>query len=276
MKARIGRNWQINLALTLIMVGILVPIYWLLKSGFSTNHGLFQNPPQLFPAPPSASGFAAIWPSISSDLLTSAEVAAGTVVLALLIAVPTAYGIFLLRGERGATGSRFIVMASLAFPSIVFVTPLYSALYTVHLLNTTFGLIIADTTYSVPLAVMLLYTYMLTLPTAMIEAATIDGTSHLKMLYRIVLPVILPSVITSAIFAFLFAWGDFLFAVTFGAGQGRNPAVVAIYSLIQGNNGVTQWPQVMAGSCILAVPALVALLLGQRYIRSGLAAGAVK
>jgi ABC-type glycerol-3-phosphate transport system permease component len=51
---------------------------------------------------------------------------------------------------------------------------------------------------------------------------------------------------------------------------------VAIYSLIQGNNGVTQWPQVMAGSCILAVPALVALLLGQRYIRSGLAAGAVK
>jgi multiple sugar transport system permease protein len=86
----------------------------------------------------------------------------------------------------------------------------------------------------------------------------------------------MPAIATTGIFAFLFGWSDFLFAVTFGAGRGVTPATVAIYSFVAGDNAATAWPEVMAGSIVVAVPALLAVLVAQRFIRNGLTAGAIQ
>jgi multiple sugar transport system permease protein len=210
------------------------------------------------------------------DLGVSGVIALGCVVLTLVVSLPTAFGLELLRGQRGGGISRLVVLGTLMFPSIMFVIPLYNLLYRVHLLNTVPGLIIADSIYSVPLAIVVTYTYFITVPRDLVEAAAIDGAAPVTVFWRIVCPLGRPAIITSAIFAFLFAWGDYLFAVTFGAGRGVTPASIAISGLVQNDTGVTPWSEVMAGSVLLCVPALVVVFVAQRFISGGLTTGAVK
>lgn len=275
MKAH-GGMWAGRVLLILGIAVLLVPVYWLVKSAFSSNTQLFQDPPQIFPSPISVVGFTEIFTTIAPDLGVSAIIAIGCVILTLVIALPTAFGLMLLNGGKGSAVSKIVVLSSLMFPSIMFVIPLYSFFYQLHLLNTISGLIIADSIYAVPLGILVSYTYFLTIPAESIEAARIDGASQFVIFFRIVCPLSLPAITTSAIFAFLFGWGDYLFAVTFGAGRNITPATIAISGLVQGQAGVTPWPQVMAGSVLLCIPALVAILFAQRYITSGLSAGAVK
>jgi multiple sugar transport system permease protein len=275
MKAQRG-IWAGRILLILGIVVLLVPIYWLVKSAFSDNTQLFLDPPQFFPVPISTIGFEQIFGTIAPDLGVSAVIAIGCVVLTLIVALPTAFGLTLLQGGKGSGISKLVVLLSLMFPSIMFVIPLYSLFYQAHLLNTIPGLIIADSIYAVPLGILVSYTYFMTIPAESIEAARIDGASQFVVFFRIVCPLSLPAITTSAIFAFLFGWGDYLFAVTFGAGRNITPATIAISGLVQGQAGVTPWPQVMAGSVLLCIPALVAILFAQRYITSGLSAGAVK
>ena len=82
----------------------------------------------------------------------------------------------------------------------------------------------------------------------------------------------------TAIFAFLTGWGDFLFAKTFTSNNNILPASIAIYNLsgVAAQTGAVVWPEVMAGSLILALPVLLAIIVAQRYIRIGISAGAIK
>lgn len=268
--------WAGRILLVLAIAALLVPVYWLAKSAFSNNTQLFLNPPQFFPSPPTLEGFHEVLGTIVPDLGTSAIIALGCVVLTLVVAMPTAYGLTLISGQRGSGISKIVVLSSLMFPSIMFVIPLYNLFYQVHILNTVVALIVADSIYAVPLGILVAYTYFSTIPSETLEAAIVDGAPQRLIFLRIICPLGMPAIATTAIFAFLFGWGDYLFAVTFGAGRSLTPASIAISGLIQGQTGVTPWPQVMAGSVLLCVPALVAVLFAQRYITSGLAAGAVK
>lgn len=268
--------WAGRALLILGIAALLIPVYWLLKSAFSTNTQLYQNPPDLFPWPPSIDGFTSIFGTIAPDLGVSAIIALGCVVLTLVISLPTAFALTLIQGQRGEGLSKLVVLGTLMFPSIMFVIPLYSVLYRTHLLNTIPGLIIADGIHAIPLGILVSYTYFITIPRETVEAAKIDGASQLTVFLRIICPLGLPAITTSAIFAFLFGWGDYLFAVTFGAGRDLSPATIAISGLVQSQTGVTPWTEVMAGSVLLCIPALVAVLFAQRFITSGLSAGAVK
>lgn len=268
--------WAGQVLLVLAVLALLVPVYWLAKSAFSDTEQIYQDPQTLFPAPPGLGGFSDALASIVPSLGTSAAIALGCVGLTLVVSMPTAYGLTLLAGAGGAGVSRLVVLASLMFPSIMFVIPLYNLFYQVGLLGTLPALVIADSIYAVPLGILVAYTYFSTIPKEMLEAAVVDGASQAKIFLRIICPLGAPAIATTAIFAFLFGWGDFLFAVTFGAGRGRSAASIAVSGLVQGQSGVTPWPQVMAGSVLLCLPALIAVLFAQKYITSGLASGAVK
>lgn len=270
-------EWAGRILLVLAVAALLIPVYWLAKSALSNNTQLYLNPPQLFPTPPSLDGFSQIVGTLVPDLGTSAIIAVGCVVLTLLVSIPTAFGLTLISsGQRGAGIPKLVVLSTLMFPSIMFVIPLYNLFYQVHLLNTVYALIIADSIYAVPLGILVAYTYFSTIPSETLEAAVVDGASQRIVFVRIICPLGMPAIATTAIFAFLFGWGDYLFAVTFGAGRDLTPASIAISGLIQGQTGVTPWAQVMAGSVLLCIPALVVVLFAQRYITSGLSAGAVK
>ena len=198
------RMGQLLLALT--MFCLLFPVYWLVQSSISTQRELFHTPSYIFPPNPSLVGFKEAIPAIAPALGSSAIIACGTVVVTLFVAVTTGYGLTLSRLGAGGSLVRFLVLMGLVFPVIMFVIPLYELFDHFHLLNSYVGLILADSLYSVPLGILIMYTYMLSLPASFGEAASADGASRGRILVSIVLPLSRPAAATTAIFAFLGAW----------------------------------------------------------------------
>jgi multiple sugar transport system permease protein len=205
--------------------------------------------------------------------LTSLIVGLGTVLLALVVAVPAAYALSKYRLRVTVILVSSLLVAQIV-PSIVLATSLFIVFHWIHLLNSYPALIIADGTYAIPFAILVLRAFFFSLPNELMYAARVDGASEWQTFRLIVIPLARSAVITVAIFAFLAGWGDFIFALTILNGSGIEPITLGIYSYL--GNYSTDWGAVMASGAVAMVPAALMLVLAQRYIATGLTAGSVK
>ena len=211
--------------------------------------------------------------SQSGNVLTSLVVGLGTALLALAVAVPAAYALSKYRLRVTLVIVSSLLVAQIV-PSIVLATSLFIVFHWIHLLNSYPGLILADGTYAIPFAILVLRAFFFSLPNELMDAARVDGASEWRTFGLIVVPLARSAVITVAVFAFLAGWGDFIFALTVLNGTGIQPITLGIYSFL--GNYSTDWGAVMASAVIALVPAGVMLAVAQRYIASGLTAGSVK
>jgi len=115
---------------------------------------------------------------------------------------------------------------------------------------------------------------MLEIPKELIDAARIDGAGYIRTFVSIILPLSRNALVTAALFSFLFAWGDFLFAVTLTSGQSITPITVGIYNFIGARN--PNWNAVMATAVVASIPAAVMLISAQRVLAAGITSGSVK
>jgi ABC-type glycerol-3-phosphate transport system permease component len=160
------------------------------------------------------------------------------------------------------------------FPQISIVPPLYLALRAVHLIDTYPGLVLPYVTFATPLAIWLLTGFFRQLPPDLEQAAMVDGATRLRALRDVVLPVAAPGIATAAILTFLYAWNEFLFALSFTLGPERQTVPVAL-TLFRGRYQVP-WGQVLAATVVATVPVALLVLAFQRRIVAGLTAGATK
>lgn len=142
------------------------------------------------------------------------------------------------------------------------------------ILNSWWGLIIADSTIAVPFGVMIFTAFMSGIPGELIAASRIDGAGALRTFWSIVLPVSRNAVVTVSLFTFLWAWSDFVFANTLDGGGELRPITLGIYKYIGNNN--QEWNAIMATAVVASIPTAVLLILAQRYVAAGVTAGAVK
>src|SRR5699024_7373732 len=141
------------------------------------------------------------------NLLTSLTIAGGAALLAIFVAAPCAYALAQF-DVKGSGPILFVVLLSQMIPVIVVANALYGAYNALGLLNSVLGLILANGTAGIPFAILIMRAYLLTFPKEIVEAARVDGCSHLRAFVSIVLPVSINAIITAGIFAFLFAWSD--------------------------------------------------------------------
>jgi multiple sugar transport system permease protein len=174
---------------------------------------------------------------------------------------------------RGAGIILLLLLISQLLPSIVIAGPLFFTFSRIGLLNTHIGLILADTTITLPFAVIILRPFFLSVPSDLEAAARIDGCSQMGVLWRIVIPYVRPGIITVAAFAFLMAWGEFIFALSLNQ-RDNQPITIALNTFI-GQYG-TFWNNLMAVSTVAALPIILVFASLQRFIVGGLTAGAVK
>jgi multiple sugar transport system permease protein len=219
------------------------------------------------------SGYAAALRDQGRNLVTSLVVAIGSTVFSLCLAAPAAYALaqFSLRRTNRIL---FSILLTQAVPGIVVANALYSAYNDLGLLNSYLGLILADSTAGVPLAIIILRSFMQGIPKEIIEAARMDGAGKLRTFGSVVLPLSRNSLITAALFTFLFAWSDFLFAITLTTTDAVRPITLGIYQYIGAHTN--QWNAMMATAVLAAVPAAVLLVVTQRYVAAGAADGAIK
>jgi alpha-glucoside transport system permease protein len=133
---------------------------------------------------------------------------------------------------------------------------------------------IAHAIFGMPLAIFLLKNFISSLPGEVIEAARVDGASHMTIFVRIVMPLSLPAVASLAIFQFLWVWNDLLVAKVFGGFAKNQPMTYAMVDMV-GNRG-NEWQLLTAGAFVMMVVPLIVFLSLQRYFVRGLLAGSVK
>jgi multiple sugar transport system permease protein len=262
-----------------IIVGILLtaimlfPLYWMLVNSLETTQEMFSIPAPLVPTTITLAPYATVLQTQLPHLLTSLIVAIGTVILSLIIATPSAYALAHFR-FRITLVVVFCLLLTQMIPTVTLATPMFLIFNRLGLLNSYFGLILADTTYAVPFDILILRAFLQSVPYELAEAAFVDGTGEWGAFLRVILPVVTPGLITAGLFSFLFGWGDFLYALTIMTSSSIQPVSVSIYNFI-GQFGA-QWNNLMAVAVLASIPAAVLLVAFQRYITAGLTSGAVK
>lgn len=274
-RERTQRRWLFVGGLVTTMA-YLVPVYWMLNTSFKESSDIFAVPPALVPVPPTVEPYLRTVfsdPDIAQGLVNSAIIAVGTTAVTLLLAPPAAYGLARLR-------IRFLPVILMLFllvqmvPSVNLALPLFVLFSSVGLVNSYFGLIVANCALAVPLAVTILRPYFLSVPTEVVEAAKIDGCNELTAFWRIAAPISAPGIVTITVISFLGAWGEFVFGLALATDDAFQPITVVLAEIV--NAYGVQWNDLMAVSVVVALPVIAAFVFLQKYIVAGLTDGATK
>lgn len=268
-RARTG--WSSTIAGVAILSVMLFPIYWMVNVSLQPGGRAVGSP--WFPTNPDLSGYVNAISEQGGHLLTSLIIALGSVVFSLLIATPAAYALAQFK-IPGLGVFLFAILISQMVPGIVLSNALYTAYNNVGLLNSIPGLILADSTAGIPFGILIMRAFMGSIPTSVIEAARVDGAGLIRTFVSIVLPMSRNALITAALFTFLFTWGDFLFALTLTTTDAVRPVTLGLYQYI--GSYVSDWSSVMATAVLASIPAIVLLIVAQRYVAAGVTGGAVK
>jgi multiple sugar transport system permease protein len=259
----------------LVVLYALLPVAWIislsLKPGSDLSDGRF------IPKSVTFDNYTKIFDQdvFTSALRNSIAIALISTVIAVLLATTAAYAI----ARLDFPGKKVLLAAALAiamFPQISVVSPLFDIWRRIGLYDTWPGLIIPYLTFTLPLAIWVLSAFFREIPWALEQAAEADGATPFQAFRRVIVPLAAPGMFTAAILVFIFAWNDFLFAISLtSTNRARTvPAAIAFFS------GTSQFQQpigqIAAAAVVITIPVLIAVLFFQKRIVSGLTSGAVK
>jgi ABC-type glycerol-3-phosphate transport system permease component len=203
----------------------------------------------------------------------SAILTVGSVVLATVFAALAAFAIARMR-FRGRNVVLSLNVALMIVPPVVMLIPLFTLYTQFSLVSTYWGVIILYAGLTLPFAVYLLTNFFRSLPRELFESAVIDGASHLRILYRIVLPLSAPALVTLVVVNSLWVWNELLIALVFLPDESKRTLQVGV-TVFQGRYNLDV-PLTMAGMLLASIPMFVLYVFGQRFFIRGLTAGAVK
>ena len=207
-------------------------------------------------------------------LLNSVVVAAATTVLGVFLATTAGYAFSRFRFPGRRTGLMSFLVSQM-FPGTLMLIPLYFIIVQwLGLGSTWIGLILVYATIAIPFCVWMLKGYFDTIPLELEESARIDGATPAQIFLKIILPLAKPAVAVTALFSFMTGWNEFILAATLMDKEDMYTAPVGLRFFVGGYS--EQWGYFAAGSIIVAIPVVLLFLFLQKYLVSGLTAGAVK
>jgi multiple sugar transport system permease protein len=259
----------------LVVVYALVPVAWIVSLSLKQQADLTDN--KFFPRSITFENYTNIFRDgqFTAALRNSIGIALIATVLAVLLAMFAAYAIVRL----DFPGKAVVLSGALAiamFPPISIVGPLFNMWRSLGLYDTWPGLIIPYLTFTLPLAIWTLSAFFREIPWDLDKAARVDGATPFQAFRKVIAPLAAPGVFTAAILVFIFAWNDFLFAISLtSTDRARTvPAALAFFS------GESQFAQptgsIAAAAVVVTIPIIVMVLAFQRRIVAGLTSGAVK
>jgi multiple sugar transport system permease protein len=267
----------------LVIIFVYLPVAWLIISSISTRAELLSTPIHWIPHNPTFQNYINILVPGSSTsevaktfritLGNSLLVASSVTIIALTLGSLASYALIRLRFPFrrsfliGILGTRMI-------PEISLVIPLYLFANRVGLFNSPAILIITYLSFALPFAIWLMAAFFNTIPIELEDAARIDGCGRIGTLFRIIMPISAPGLISTGLFVFLTAWDEFFFALIMTSTVSAKTVPVAIAEFT--GRYVVDVGGMMTGGVLAAIPPVILSLIFQRYIVSGLTAGAVK
>jgi multiple sugar transport system permease protein len=258
-----------------VVVYAMIPVLWILSLSFKRPADLGDQ--RFIPQDVTLDNYRAIFDDaqFSSALRNSIGIALISTLLAVTLAMFAAYAIVRLQfpGKTLVLGG---ALAIAMFPPVSIIGPLFNMWRSIGLYDTWPGLIIPYMTFTLPLAIWTLSAFFREIPWDLDKAARVDGATPFQAFRRVIVPLAAPGVFTAAILVFIFAWNDFLFAISLTSTDSARtvPAAIAFFT------GASQFEEptsaIAAASVVVTIPIIVMVLVFQRRIVAGLTAGAVK
>ncbi|WP_433545220.1 carbohydrate ABC transporter permease [Streptomyces sp. CA-294286] len=253
------------------------PLIWVAITALRTSGDILGDPMGL-PSSPHWQNFANAWTQahIGQYAVNSLIILAGSLTGTMLLGSMAAYVI----ARFTFPGNRFVFLlfaGGMMFPVILALVPLFAVMENFGLLDTRAGLIVAYIAYSLPFTTFFLTSFFRTLPTGVQEAAMVDGASHTRTFFQIMLPMAKPGLVSIGIFNFLGQWNQYLLPLLLNNENETSyvlPQGLASLAVAQGYRG--DWGALFAGLTIAMVPVLVVYAVFQRQVQAGLTAGALK
>ncbi len=254
---------------------VLFPFYTMFSSTLKPESEIFANPAGLVPGEPTIDAYLSVWAQTEVLLWigNSFLISLGTVALTLLLAIPAAYSC----ARNDFVGKRPFLLAVLVvqmFAPVVLIVGLFDVIVQFGLYNTYLAVIVPAAAFTLPFNVWMLYGYFDTIPVSLEESAKIDGASQFQVLTKIVLPLTKPALVASVTYTFLYAWNRLLFVLTFLTDQAKYNVPRGVFSMVGALQ--TDWRMMLTVSVIGIVPLLIMFAFLERYIVTGMTAGAVK
>ena len=270
---KIKKHKDINILVTVLIIicGLLVvfPIFWMVRTSFMSNLEINQYPPKLLPKKLLFSNY--------SDALTTFTF--GRYLFnTLTIVVLSVIGVISTASIAAYAFSRMefplknlwftLIIGSMLMPAAVTLIPIFITWSKLGFYNSYVPLIVPAYLGGGAFNIFLIRQFMLTIPKDIDEAATIDGASHMQILFQILLPMVKPVLITVGLFTFINMWNDLLGPVIYISDQSKNTIAQGL-ATFKGGFG-TNWRVLMAASCMSTIPAAIIYVFGQRYFIEGI------
>lgn len=271
------RHVILPLGILLLLVFCLGPVLWELLTSIKVNKDISAVPNVYFPSQYTFKHYIELFlrRPFARYIFNSALVSIISTFLCLAIGTPAAYALARLR----LPGENIILAAILSitlFPFVLFFLGLLEVIQLLKLGNNYLALIIPYTAINLPLTVSVMRSFFLQLPVELEDAAKVDGYNTWQMLTQILLPMTVPALITTGVLTFIFAWNEFIFALTFITRESMKTIPVATAQL--GTTSVFELPYgaIAAATVLGTLPLVLLVLFFQRRIVQGLTAGAIK
>jgi sn-glycerol 3-phosphate transport system permease protein len=261
-----------GMLICVVLIGL--PVYWMTIGAIKPMEEIYRIPPTWIPKEPTFASFGKAWQSAPFgryyiNTIITTVFGSG---LEILFAVTSAYAFAFLRFPK-KDWIFLVLLAALMVPNQVTILPNYLTIAKLGWINTYQGIVVPGA--SVAYGTFLLRQYYKTLPIEVMDAAKVDGASHLRTLWSIVTPLAKPAIITFALLSIVSKWNDFLWPLLVTNTRDMRVLPIGIYWL-RVEEGTIDWGVIMAGSLFVVMPVVIVFLYAQRYIVDGIAAGAVK
>jgi multiple sugar transport system permease protein len=271
-----NRSRFIVVPLTIVILLVLLfPFFVMISTMLKSGQDVYSTPPFWIPTHLEWSNFITVWTQyqLANYFLASLIIAVGATALNTALCVPAAYAVARLRFV-GRKFALYLLLMIEMFSPVIVVISLFKIVSQIGLLDTFFSLIILDALFTVAFNTWMMNGYFRTIPKEIEEAALIDGCSRVQTMTRIMLPISVPGLVTVMIYAFIFAWNEFLFALSFISSTDKMPLTIALYNFV--GRWSTQWQYLTMSAFLAIIPVLVLFYLIEKRLVAGLAGGAVK
>ncbi len=262
-------------AIACVSLLTIFPIYWMVVSTLQPNKYTMHFPPPFFPQEIMFSQFAKLFDSrpVALWLRNSFVIATMTMLVCMILSVMGAYALSNLRWRGRSTFGLFLLLTQM-LPEIMVLLPIYMMYRQFNLQDKLSTLSLIDAAFALPVCILILKGVFDAVPVEVLDAALVDGCNELSAVWRIILPLSTPGLVAVAVVAFFTGWNEFLYASIMLSNTDNMPASVGL-STLRGMEGVNVEQYMAAGLVFSILPVLFYLSM-QRYIISGLTAGAVK
>lgn len=260
--------------IVLIIAGViaLFPLYWVITTSLKQRVDVFKMPPVWFFKPTFENYRLVLTSRFPGYFLNSLIISVGTLILSLLIGVPTAYGLARLKIKKKKDILFFILSTRMA-PPAVFIIPFYFLWSRLHLVDTYIALVIMYQLFTVSFVVWMMTSFFEEVPREIDEAAWIDGCSKWKCFFKVVLPSASGGLVATMILSMLLTWNEFFYALILTAFKTKTMPVA-----LPGYIGFVRmrWGELSAAATIVVIPVLIFALIVQKNLVRGLVGSSIK